>query len=802
MPAKGTASCAGRNAKNLRLGQLVPQKIPVGDAAAVAVAGHVDGIVHGADVAHHVAERVQALDGLTLGVKALKVDVRAQAAGNGQQGRTDLQRVERPLLHRGQEHGLFVVVGVLARLAHAVVALDRGLEGVRVAADLLGQLVERVGLVRVSSLDVGGDLRLEVLGRQLQVAAVGTERIPEHAAAVGQAVHEVGLPVRVEDGPRLAVRLAVDGQRLALHPGVLAHETLAVVVDEQKRAMEPAERLRVHHRGQRQILQLRAGPHAHLVAVARVHAHRRVLAAGLAVLGADGSVRLHHLGIAADVARAQHDALARVVLHVAVARLADAADDSRALLHQLHGGRIEHEFSSVLHGIVIAQFGAGEPRRGEARLLGNREHVVSRLLGVHVVVAVERAHHRGAAHGLGLRQQPVRRLLGVVEELRDEILVRAAGALGDPVLLGVHLVHLDAQLVHVVRVDGAEAAAAAVPAGRLLDDGHLAALLGRRRGACAAGQARADDEDVGVHRAGDIGDGLRRDLPRVAGLARCGAGRILARCLRAAVRARRRSAAGQTSASGDGGGGAQPEERATGQPALQAFRHEKPLSFDRGAPQPRPQCREGGCRRAAAGGERRRAAGAEPRAASAMARAASMTPSPRAPKRERVAPSQTAAGTHAALRPNEPPCGNPSRRTAFGATGETASHGQRANGERTASFLRHPCCTSKAIQSSNKAAHFRRTAAYGPLWPIPLGFLRACIRPTDLLGSRQSDTGREGGGSSWDGRNAREPGGPRGGNSAREWATPQDKRNAKTARAAPGSPAGGCSAWDFGRHGG
>ncbi len=176
--------------------------------------------------------------------------------------------------------------------------------------------------------------------------------------------------------------------------------------------------------------------------------------------------------------------------------------------------------------------------------------------------------------------------------------------------------------------------------------------------------------------------------------------------------------------------------------------------------------------------------------------------SPRAPKRERVAPSQTAAGTHAALRPREPPCGNPSHRTAFGATGATANHGQQASGERTASFLRHPCCTSKAIQSSNKAAHFRRTAAYGPLWPIPLGFLRACIRPTDLLGSRQSDTGREGGGSSWDGRNAREPGSPRGRNSAREWAAPQDERNAKTARAAPGSPAGGCSAWDFGRHGG
>ena len=312
--------------------------------------------------------------------------------------------------------------------------------------------------------------------------------------------------------------------------------------------MEPAERLRVHHRGQRQVLQLRAGPHAHLVAVARVHAEGRVLAARLAVLGANRSVRLHHVDVAADVARAQHHALAGVVLHVTVLALADAAGHLGAVLHQLHGRGVEHELGAVLHGIVVAQLGAGEARRGEAGLLGNHEHVVARLLRVHVIMAVERAHHGRSAQRLGLGQQPVGRLFRVVEELHDEVLARAAGALGDPVLLCVHAVHLDAQLVHVMRVDGAESAAAAVPTGRLLDHGHLAALLGRRRSARATGQARADDEDVGVHRRLDVGDRLGSDLPGVLRVAR-GRGRVAAG-LRVGARAGRRRAAGQTRRAG------------------------------------------------------------------------------------------------------------------------------------------------------------------------------------------------------------------------------------------------------------
>lgn len=204
----------------------------------------------------------------------------------------------------------------------------------------------------------------------------------------------------------------------------------------------------------------------------------------------------------------------------------------------------------------------------------------------------------------------------------------------------------------------------------------------------------------------------------------------------------------------------------------------------------------GGRRRAAAGGGRRAAScerdgtGRKHDAVAACAKARTGRAIANGSwHARRTAPKRTAL--------RQPVAPNRIRRDGRDGKPRTASK-RRADGLLPSPSMLHKQSDSVIEQSGP----FRRTAAYGPLWPIPLGFLRACIRPTDLLGSRQSDTGREGGGSSWDGRNAREPGGPRGGNSAREWATPQDKRNAKTARAAPGSPAGGCSAWDFGRHGG
>ena len=192
--------------------------------------------------------------------------------------------------------------------------------------------------------------------------------------------------------------------------------------------------------------------------------------------------------------------------------------------------------------------------------------MVSRLLGVDVVVAVERAHHGGATQGLALVDEPVGGLLGVVEELHDKVLVGAAGALGDPVLLRVHLVHDDVLGLHVARVDGAEAAAAPIEATRFLDDGHLAALLGRSGRAGAAGKPGADDEDVGVHRGGDVRDGLGRDLPLVGRGARSGHGGAAGGSGRGGIALGRRGAAGQSGHGGScGGGGAQAEEGAARQ---------------------------------------------------------------------------------------------------------------------------------------------------------------------------------------------------------------------------------------------
>ena len=139
--------------------------------------------------------------------------------------------------------------------------------------------------------------------------------------------------------------------------------------------------------------------------------------------------------------------------------------------------------------------------------------MVARLFGIDIVVAVERTDHHGATSRFGLIKQPIGSFLGVVEELHDKVFVRAARALRNPMLLGVDLVNLDAELVHIARIDCAEAAAAALPAFSLLNNGHLAAILGRRACACAARKTSANNQNIGIDRFGDIANGLRSLLP-------------------------------------------------------------------------------------------------------------------------------------------------------------------------------------------------------------------------------------------------------------------------------------------------
>ena len=94
------------------LRQVSTEQIAVGNAAAVAVAGNVDRIVHRSDVALAVAERIQAFNGLSFGIKALEIYVGLQAARNRKQCGTDLERIERAFFDRRQEHGLFVMMSV------------------------------------------------------------------------------------------------------------------------------------------------------------------------------------------------------------------------------------------------------------------------------------------------------------------------------------------------------------------------------------------------------------------------------------------------------------------------------------------------------------------------------------------------------------------------------------------------------------------------------------------------------------------------------------------------------------------
>lgn len=107
----GRSGVSGFARGRLGLGEFVAEQVTEGNAAAVGVAGDVDGVVHRGDVAHDVAEHVEALDDLAVLIQALEVIVALQATADGEQRRTDLQGVEGALLHGREEYGLLVVVG-------------------------------------------------------------------------------------------------------------------------------------------------------------------------------------------------------------------------------------------------------------------------------------------------------------------------------------------------------------------------------------------------------------------------------------------------------------------------------------------------------------------------------------------------------------------------------------------------------------------------------------------------------------------------------------------------------------------
>ena len=309
-----------------------------------------------------------------------------------------------------------------------------------------------------------------------------------------------------------------DAQALALNPGGLVHEALAVGVHEQEGAVEGGGGLRVHHGRPGALLEGAAGPGGHVVAVAHV-----------ALVGAQtGEHAVGHRGerfdvlvVVADVTRGQNDALGSVVLHVLTALvLADGAGHLAGLvLHQLHGGHLVDELGAGLQGLGLEHV-LDEVGHGVLFEDGAAAHeVVAGDLRVHRGVGAH-GDHALRAVGLGHVEEPVHAALGLAEPLAHERLAAAVAAGGHPALHLQGLVELQAQVVQSARGDGAGAAhAVAVQHGVLLHEDGLGAVLGRGKRAAGAGVAAADDEHLGVDGLGDLvgRDRLGLHFPGVLG---------------------------------------------------------------------------------------------------------------------------------------------------------------------------------------------------------------------------------------------------------------------------------------------
>ena len=318
-------------------------------------------------------------------------------------------------------------------------------------------------------------------------------------------------------------------EALALHPGGLVHEALAVGVHEQEGPVEHGRSLGMHHGRPGAFLEGAAGPRRHVVAIAHV-----------ALVGAQAGEhavghrreRIDVLVVVADVARGQNDALGSVVLHVLAGLvLADGAGHLPGLvLYQLHSGHLVDELGAGLQGLGLEHV-LDEVGHGVLFEDGAAGHeVVAGDLRVHRGVGAHGDHAVGAI-GLGHVEEPVHAALGLAEPLAHERLAAAVAAGGDPALHLQGFVELQAQVVQGARGDSAGAAhAMAIEHGVLLHEDGLGAVLGRGQRAAAAGVAAADDEHLGVDGLGDLvgRDGLGLHFPGVlgglAGLGQAGLG--------------------------------------------------------------------------------------------------------------------------------------------------------------------------------------------------------------------------------------------------------------------------------------
>ena len=108
------------------------------------------GVVAAEDAARAVARCKQAFDGVTLRVERLAVVVDANTVNSGQKRAAERGAEERRSTQLGKTVRLLEEVGVFLGVEQLVIALARGekrLFRIGVEAQLVGKLVERVGLL-------------------------------------------------------------------------------------------------------------------------------------------------------------------------------------------------------------------------------------------------------------------------------------------------------------------------------------------------------------------------------------------------------------------------------------------------------------------------------------------------------------------------------------------------------------------------------------------------------------------------------------------------------------------------------
>ena len=462
----------------------------------------------------------------------LVVGVNEQAADDGRKSHTELvgHHDERRGVDGAHERGVLAEVVIGALGTKLVVAIHRFLHGCGV--QLVGARFRIGGHGGAGLLDgVALVEPLAVRGVDLRVD--------------GLPLRNLVLPLRVHDGVQVA-RLGVAAGlvdvlahivvQVALH-GALAHKALALGVHQQMRRIHTAHAGVMDHLGVRRRLNLAAGPHTHLVAVAGA-----VHLAGRELLDV-GAVVSHHLQVALVVARSQNDALASVEQHILAVLLAHHAGHAAGLVgNELLGRAAEEELhprafgngGDGFHHLVVADAEVGVGVQVHVVAVDVQHAVGLGLIGIHL----------DAAGGRGLAE-PGQRLEGVVGPgFQKSAVAAVVGQLDEIADKG-----LLACFARLVQIDASGHVALGGRRGLALHTGNLGTSFSGRHGGSHARDAGAHDDDLKVARLIELRNGFRRDeeAGRTVGSARrarAGIGH------RRALRLRR--APGQRSSGSDG----------------------------------------------------------------------------------------------------------------------------------------------------------------------------------------------------------------------------------------------------------